>query len=171
MMTPRPTVVSAPSRRTVLFGFSALGAAALTGCVPLSSSKKAEESPSDTATTTSASSSSSPSHSTYSPSTSASSSSSGSSSPVDPAQFIADWQKYVGDAKRRPKATADTFQQPEVPQRRTFPNRILMRRHHVRTLWKVRTRRCSPSSRPSTIYRSLARMNPLRNLSSRKIFR
>ena len=71
----------------------------------------------------------------------------------------------------RPKATADTFQQPEVPQRRTFPNRILMRRHHVRTLWKVRNRRCSPSSRPSTIYRSLARMNPLRNLSSRKIFR
>ena len=99
MMTPRPTIVSAPSRRTVLFGFSAFGAAALTGCVPLSSSKKAEESPSDTATTTSASSSSSPSHSTYSPSTSASSSSSGSSSPVDPAQFIADWQKYVGDAK------------------------------------------------------------------------
>ena len=99
MMTSRPTVVSAPSRRTVLFGFSAFGAAALTGCVPLSSSKKAEESPSDTATTTSASSSSSPSHSTYSPSTSASSSSSGSSSPVDPAQFIADWQKYTGDAK------------------------------------------------------------------------
>ena len=99
MITPRPTVVSAPSRRTVLFGFSAFGAAALTGCVPLSSSKKAEESPSDTATTTSASSSSSPSHSTYSPSTSASSSSSGSSSPVDPAQFIADWQKYTGDAK------------------------------------------------------------------------
>ena len=30
---------------------------------------------------------------------SASSSSSGSSSPVDPAQFIADWQKYTGDAK------------------------------------------------------------------------
>ena len=170
MITPRPTVVSAPSRRTVLFGFSALGAAALTGCVPLSSSKKAEESPSDTATTTSASSSSSPSHSTYSPSTSASSSSSGSSSPVDPAQFIAG-RSIRGMPSCRPKATTDTFQQPEVPQRRTFPNRILMRRHHVRTLWKVRTRRCSPSSRPSTIYRSLARMNPLRNLSSRKIFR
>ena len=160
MITPRPTVVSAPSRRTVLFGFSALGAAALTGCVPLSSSKKAEESPSDTATTTSASSSSSPSHSTYSPSTSASSSSSGSSSPVDPAQFIADWQKYVGDAKLPTKGDSGY-----VPATGSSPA------HHVRTLWKVRTRRCSPSSRPSTIYRSLARMNPLRNLSSRKIFR